>query len=171
MTLPDLLLETFDRNARGNDFLLDHLTDADLTLSDGRGGDTTLQLLSHMASARGGWLLDIGLSPEHASELQDLAGDVNLWEWQARGPAEVRAMLTAGDRAVLKAVQAHVQAGKPFADPYAATAFPSNPAQFLPYIVIHDSHHRGQIMALLRMNGRSKERMTALEELWTLLRQ
>lgn len=169
--IPDLLLESFRRNARVNDFLLDELTDEELSFSDGQGGNTVLQLLSHMASARGGWLLEIGLSPEYALELQKLAGGVNLWEWQASGPAEVRAMFAAGDRAVLNAVQAHVQAGKPFADPYAATAFPSNPAHFLPYIVMHDSHHRGQIVALLRQSGRSKERMDKLEELWTLLRQ
>ncbi|MDO4262982.1 MAG: DinB family protein [Deinococcus sp.] len=171
MTLPDLMLESFQRNARVNEFLLGHLSDEEASLSDGQGGDTALQLLSHMASARGGWLLDMGLSPEHAAELQDLAGGVTLWEWQASGLAELRAMFAAGDRAVVNAVQAHVRAGKPFPDPYAATAFPSNPAHFLLYIVIHDSHHRGQIVTLLRQSGRSQERMDELEQLWTLLRQ
>lgn len=169
--IPDLLLESFRRNARVNGFLLDHLTTEDFSLSDGKGGDTVLQLLSHMASSRGGWLLEMGLSPEHAVELKKLAGHASLWEWQASDPAEVRAMLTAGDRAVVNAVQAHVRAGEPFADPYAATAFPSSPAHFLPYIVIHDSHHRGQIVALMRQSGRSKQQMDKLEELWDILRQ
>lgn len=171
MTNLDLLLETFHRNARVNGFLLGHLTTEDFSLSDGKGGDTVLQLLSHMASSRGGWLLEMGLSPEHALELKKLAGHVSLWEWQASDPAEVQAMLAAGDRAVVNAVQTHVRAGEPFADPYAATAFPSNPAHFLLYIVIHDSHHRGQIMSLLRINGRSKEQMDELDAHWAIWRE
>ena len=121
MTNLDLPRETFDRNARVNEFLLDHLTIEDLSLSDGKGGDTVLQLLSHMASSRGGWLLEMGLSPEHAVELKKLAGNVSLWEWQASGPAEVRAMLAAGDRAVVNAVQTHVRAGAA-AGPWGSTS-------------------------------------------------
>lgn len=170
MTIPEALLETFKRNARVNEYIFEHLTPEDLALSDGKGGGTVLQLLSHMASSRGGWLLNMGLSPEHATEIKSLAGDVNLWEWQARDLTEMRAMFAVSDRATLEAVEAHLHSGEPFGDPHGAKAFPSDPVYFLPYMIVHDSHHRGQIMALLRQSGRSQTQLDALEEQWDIWR-
>ena len=54
-----LLLESFKRNGRVNQALLDALTPADFALSDGRGGWTVWTVekhLRHMAGFRLGWL-------------------------------------------------------------------------------------------------------------------
>ncbi|WP_339093967.1 DinB family protein [Deinococcus sp. VB343] len=169
MTNLDLLLESFVRNARVNEFLLGHLTEADLPLSDGHGGMTVGQHLSHIASFRGGWLAAI--SPEHAAATGALAGEKPIWEWQTDDLKALREMFTVGDRSALEAVMAHLQSGEPFADPWKEGAYGSNPAHFLQHTIVHDSHHRGQIMSLLRINGRSKEQMDELDAHWAIWRE
>lgn len=169
--MPDLtfLLESFQRNARVNQFLLEHLTPEDLALSDGRGGWTLGQHLNHMAGFRGGWL--VAISPEYAETTNALAGGKPIWEWKTDNLAELGEMFAAGDEASIKAVEAHLASGKPFADPWNEGTYPSNPAHFLQHTIVHDSHHRGQIMALLRQSGRTKEQMDKLEEHWAIWRE
>ncbi|GAA5503942.1 hypothetical protein Dxin01_03710 [Deinococcus xinjiangensis] len=173
MTQLDLLLESFKRNGRVNAFLLEALTPADFDLSDGQGGWSIERHLRHMAGFRVGWLWNI--SREHADPLldhsrKDADGDP-MWRWQESPPTELGAALSAGDKAAVKAVEAHLQSGQPFADPWKERAYGSNPAHFLQHTIVHDSHHRGQIMALLRMNGRSKEQMDKLEDHWAIWRE
>lgn len=169
MTNLDLLLESFARNARVNEFLLGHLTDADLPLSDGHGSMTVGQHLSHIAGFRGGWL--VAMAPEHATATTALAGEKPIWEWQTSDLSELREMFIAGDKAALEAIEAHLQSGKPFADPWKEGTYQSHPAHFLQHIIVHDSHHRGQIMSLLRINGRSKEQMDELDAHWAIWRE
>lgn len=169
----DLLLESFRRNGRVNGVLLEALTPADFGLSDGRGGWTVERHLRHMAGFRVGWLWN--LSRKHADPLldhtqQDADGDP-LWRWQNSPPAELAAAFAVGDEAAVKAVQAHLASGQPFADPWNEGAYPSNPAHFLQHTIVHDSHHRGQIMALLRLGGRTKEQMDALDDHWAIWRE
>lgn len=67
-------MESFKRNGRVNQALLDALTPADFALSDGRGGWTVWTVekhLRHMAGFRVGWLWII--SREHAGPLLDHA--------------------------------------------------------------------------------------------------
>lgn len=173
MTDLTLLLEAFRRNGRVNQFLLDALGDADYELSDGRGGWTVGRHLRHMAGFRVGWLWN--LSREHAAPLldptrKDADGDP-LWRWQDSPPGELAAAFTAGDEAAVEAVQDALASGQPFADPYSEGAYRSNPAHFLQHTIVHDSHHRGQIMALLRMGGRTPEQMDALDEHWAIWRE
>ncbi|BDP40564.1 damage-inducible protein DinB [Deinococcus aetherius] len=168
-----LLLESFRRNGRVNGTLLDALTPADFELSDGRGGWTVERHLRHMAAFRVGWLWN--LSPEHANPLldhtqKDADGDP-LWRWQNSPPAELAAALGAGDEAALEAVRAHLASGEPFNDPWNEGAYRSNPAHFLQHTIVHDSHHRGQVLALLRQGGRTPEQMEALDEHWAIWRE
>ena len=169
MTNLDLLLESFQRNARVNNLLLSHLTEADLPLSDGRGGMTVGQHLSHIAGFRGSWLAAI--SPEHAATTNALAGEKPIWEWQTDDLNALREMFAAGDKAALEAVEAHLHSGEPFADPWNEGTYQSHPAHFLQHTIVHDSHHRGQIMSLLRVNGRSKEQMDELDAHWAIWRE
>lgn len=173
MTNLDLLLESFRRNSRVNEFLFAHLTPQDYELSDGRGGWTVGRHLRHMAGFRVGWLWNI--SRDHAAALVnpdelDADGDP-MWRWQNRPDTELLGAFQAGDEAAVKAVQAHLASGEPFADPWNEGAYQSNPAHFLQHTIVHDSHHRGQIMALLRQGGHSKEQMDKLEEHWGIWRE
>ena len=69
-------------------------------------------------------------------------------------------------------MQDALQEGRKFDDPWKEGAYQSNPAHFLQHTIVHDSHHRGQIMALLRMNGRSQEQMEEIEEAtWPIWRE
>lgn len=169
MTELGLLLEAFKRNARVNEFLLDHLTDEDLTLSDGQGGMTVAQMLSHMGVSRGGWLQE--MSPEHAASTKSLTNGMFIWGWQSEDRNAIKAMLSTGDQAALEAVKAHLQSGESFADPRQVGTFQSNPAHFLVLMLVHDSNHRGHIVALVRQSGASAERLDKFEEQWDIWRE
>ncbi|SEI93616.1 Uncharacterized damage-inducible protein DinB (forms a four-helix bundle) [Deinococcus reticulitermitis] len=169
----DLLLESFRRNGRVNEVLLGSLTPEDYGWTDGHGGWSVGRHLRHMAGFRVGWLWNI--ARDHAAPLVnpdelDADGDP-LWRWQNSPDHELGAAFTAGDAAAVQAVRAHLHSGEPFADPWKEGAYRSSPAHFLQHTIVHDSHHRGQIMALLRMNGSSKERMDALEHHWAIWRE
>ncbi|WP_019586450.1 DinB family protein [Deinococcus apachensis] len=167
--LPDLTLEAFRRNGRVNAAVLEALTDADLDLSDGRGGWTVGQHLGHMAHFRLDWLSNI--SPAHAEGLPvTIARDGESFRLHLRDPAELSRAFAIGDDAALGAVQDAITSGQPFADPWNEGTYPSHPAHFLQHIVVHDSHHRGQVMALLRLGGRPKEELDGLEEHWAIWR-
>lgn len=173
MTDLSLLHESFRRNGRVNDFLLNALTDADFKFSDGQGGWTVEKHLRHMAGFRVGWLWN--LSRAHAEPLLDLTrkdedGDP-LWRWQDSPPDELTAAFRAGDDAALKAVQAALDEHRSFEDPHGEGAYASNPAHFLQHTIVHDSHHRGQVMALLRLGGRTAEDMDTLDNHWAIWRK
>ncbi|MFC4640440.1 DinB family protein [Deinococcus hohokamensis] len=173
MTSLDLLLESFRRNARVNAALLSALTPTDFELSDGRGGWTVERHLRHMAGFRVGWLWN--LARDYADPLldhtqKDADGDPQ-WRWQNSPPAELGEAFAAGDDAAVKAVQAHLASGEPFADPWKEGAYASNPAHFLQHTIVHDSHHRGQVMSLLRLGGRTPEEMDALDNHWAIWRE
>lgn len=173
MTDLTLLHGSFRRNARVNTVLLDALKPEDYALSDGQGGQTVAQILRHMAGFRVGWLWN--LSRVHAAPLLDPArkdadGDP-MWRWQESPPDKLAAAFVAGDEAALQAVQAALDGGRTFDDPYGEGAYLSNPAHFLQHTIVHDSHHRGQIMALLRRGGRTPEEMDALDDHWAIWRE
>ncbi|WP_188900372.1 DinB family protein [Deinococcus aerophilus] len=172
MTDLSLLHESFARNGRVNAFLLNALTDADFALSGGRGGWTVEQHLRHMARFRVGWLWN--LSRAHAGPLLDPArkdadGDPE-WRWQDSPPHELAAAFAAGDTAALKAVQDALDGNRAFDDPWGEGAYQTNPAHFLQHTIVHDSHHRGQVLALLRMGGRTAQDMDALDAHWAIWR-
>jgi uncharacterized damage-inducible protein DinB len=169
MTNLDLLLEAFSRNARVTEFLLNAMSDEDLGRSDGKGGMTIAHMLSHMGISRGGWLAD--MSPEYAASTKALTGGKPLWEWHTSDRSSIKAMFKAGDEAAIQAVKAHLASGEPFADPWKVGTYQSNPAHFLLQNIVHDSHHRGQIIALLRQSGYSKEQLDNLEEHWDIWRE
>ena len=152
-----VLLDSFSRNGRVNAALLGALTPPDLALEDGPDGNSVGELLAHMVGFRRGWLGRV--SPPYAEHLAKVE--------DAAGLDELKAAFTAGDQAVLDAVQAAYSQGTKF-----ERAYVSDTAHFLLHTLIHDSHHRGQIMTLLRQNGRNAEQMEALEEAtWPIWRE
>ena len=164
MTDLTLIHESLRRNGRVNAFLLDELTDADFDLSDGRSGWTLGQHLGHMANFRRDWLSII--SPAHAEGLF-----VAVKGEEIRDPQALAAAFQAGDEAALKAVQTALDEGRTFPDPWNEGTYQANPAHFLQHIIVHDSHHRGQVMALLRGGGRTAAEMDALDSHWAIWRE
>ena len=67
--------------------------------------------------------------------------------------------------------EAHRASGEPFADPWGEGTYRSDPAHFLMHTIVHDSHHRGQILSLIRQGGRTPEQMDALDSHWAIWRE
>ena len=68
-------------------------------------------------------------------------------------------------------MQAALDEGRSFPDPWHEGTYQSSPAHFLQHTIVHDSHHRGQIMALLRAGGHTPEEMDALDQHWAIWRE
>lgn len=154
-----LVLEAFARNGEVNTVLLDAITEADLDATDGKGGWSLGQQLAHTAEFRHGWLSRI--SPEHAEGIPLVADGDDTGFWlTTRSVADIAEAFAAGDRAALAAVRSALEEGRSF-----ERAYRSHPAQFLVHTIVHDAHHRGQLLSLMRANGlRTAEQMEELED-------
>lgn len=153
-----LLLESFARNGRVNEAVLNTVSEADLNLADGQGGWNIGQHLGHLAEFRHGWLSLI--SPPHAKDIPSVVeGDADNFYLTARSLSEVEQAFTAGDEAALEAVMSALNENRLFKE-----AYKSHPAHFLQHIIVHDAHHRGQILSLLRRGGWTPEQMDALDD-------
>jgi len=153
----DLLLESFERNGRVNEQVLNALTSADLSLSDGLGGYSIGKHLGHLCEFRYGWLSSI--SPEHAEPIPSVVVETDKgFELSTREIADLAQALRIGDEQAVKAVSSALREGRSFEKYYV-----SHPGAFLQHTIVHDSHHRGQIMSLLRQGGRTMVQMDLLE--------
>lgn len=162
----DLLLESFERNGRVNAAVLSALSEPDLTLADGQKGWSVGQHLGHLAEFRYGWLSLI--APERAEGIPSvLEGDEQSFHLTVQSIAELAIAFSIGDERAKVAVVGALEEGRSFSG-----AYESHPAHFLQHILIHDAHHRGQVMNLLRTNGRTLEERVALEEAtWPVWRE
>lgn len=162
----DLVLESFERNGRVNKAVLTTLEWADLEHDDGAGGWNIGKHLADMAEFRRWWLRRV--SPQHAGSVPSVAdGDQSTFWLTAKSVDEMQRAFDAGDAAIREAVMSAVDEGRKF-----DAAYPSHPVHFLQHTIVHDSHHRGQIMALLRRAGRPlEERQRLEEETWPIWRE
>lgn len=159
-----LIFEAFDRNARVTRALLATLSMEDLDHSDGVGGYSVGQHLADIVDFRPGWLSRV--SPAHAETVPDVTGDTPNW-LTIGSIAELQAAFYAGDEAIKEAVLDAVREGRSF-----EKAYRSHPAQFMVHTIVHDSHHRGQIVALLRQAGRPADVRKELEDsTWAIWRE
>ncbi len=155
---PALVLDAFDRNGEVNAALFAALTEPDLDLDDGRGGWSVGQHLGHLVEFRHGWLSRV--SPVHAERVPDVVdGDDERFWLTTRSLADLAAAFAAGDAAARAAVLEAFEAGRSFEHVYR-----SHPAHFLVHTTVHDAHHRGAILHLLRAGGRSVEQMDELDD-------
>ena len=153
-----LLLESFARNGRVNEAVLNTIAEADLTLVDGQGGWSIGQHLGHLAEFRYGWLNFI--SPQHAKNIPSVVeGDAQDFHLTAQSLDELKGAFAAGDVAALEAVTSALEENRSF-----ERAYKSHPAHFLQHIIVHDAHHRGQILNLLRRGGWTREQLGALDD-------
>jgi uncharacterized damage-inducible protein DinB len=160
-----LVLEAFDRNARVNRATLTTLTMPLLELDDAKGGFSIGQHLADTVSFRREWLSHI--APEHAERIPS-AIDMKASTWLAATSIdELQSAFDVGDAAIRDAVVLAVEEGRRFQGVYE-----SHPAQLLVHCIVHDAHHRGQIMALLRQHGRSADERERLEQAtWPIWRE
>lgn len=168
MALPEelrLVFEAFDRNAAVNRATLATLDMQTLNHSDGVGGYCVGQHLADIVSFRRDKIETV--APAYAERIPDVT-DVNAPTWLAVASiAELGAAFDAGDAAIRTAVLEAVEAGRRFEALYA-----SHPAHLLVHCIVHDAHHRGQILALLRQAGRSADDRNRLEdESWSVWRR
>lgn len=168
MTLPQDLthvFEAFERNARVNRAVLATLDMPMLDVDDGVGGFSIGQHLADVVSFRRSWLERV--APDHAARVPDPI-DMNSPTWLAASTiAELQAAFDVGDAAVRAAVLDAASAGRRFEGVYE-----THPAHLMLHCIVHDAHHRGQIMALLRQSGRSAQERERLEEAtWPIWRE
>ena len=157
-----LLLESFDRNARVNEAVLSAISESDLTFSDEQGGWNIGQHLGHLAEFRRNWLRFI--SPPHAENIPSVVENDKNPHLTTQNLDEIKQAFSAGDAAALKAVMSALEENRSFEG-----AYKSHPAHFLQHIIVHDSHHRGQILSLLRQGGWTREQLGALDDAtWTI---
>jgi uncharacterized damage-inducible protein DinB len=165
--LPPSLLEAFARNGEVNAALLAAIGDDDLPVSDDRGGRSIGVQLAHLAEARWYWLSVV--APAHAEGIPSvLDGDESELRLTATTAREIAAALAAGDAAALAAVREALREGRSFAG-----AYESDPAMCLLHTIVHDAHHRGQVVNLLRSRGRrSPAELEALDgAIWPIWRR
>lgn len=162
----DLILLAFERNSRVNAAMLASIADDDLHFAADEGWSIGKHLC-HLASFRYGWLTVI--SPEHASTLTPLIEflDDNDFLPLATHVNDISNAFRDGDAAALEAVNLALAEHRDFQDVYR-----SHPTDFLMHILIHDAHHRGQVMSLLRQSGRTKAEMDTLDDAsWPVWRE
>lgn len=160
-----LLIESFDRNSRVTRAILSTLTLDDLQYDDGQGGFSIGQHLADLVEFRPGWLSRV--SPSHAEGIPNVMDDKSPTWLGISSIAELQAAFDAGDAAVKAAVLDAVNEGRSF-----EAAYKSHPAHFLQHCIVHDSHHRGQILTLLRQAGRPADVRERLEdETWPIWRE
>lgn len=159
------LEESFRRNGRVNQTLLETITlkELDFALQDGEW--TIGKHLGHLADFRFGWLSH--LAPEHAKTIPEVVeGTQDHFELIAKSIQELAEAFTIGDQASLNAVHEAMREGQGF-----ERAYQSHPAHFLQHIIVHDSHHRGQVITLLRQSGRTAEQLDKLDDHWGIWRE
>lgn len=141
--LAQVLTDAVEANVRANDALARHLTVDMMAAVTPGGGFTVAQHLAHMAGATKFWLsqLDDGASAP-LPDLYDTADEVNFVA--DTDPARVGAALRATWLATLPVVLR--------ADGRGSLPHPSA-AQFLMHMLVHDAHHRGQVLLALKTHA------------------
>ena len=160
-----LLLESFDRNSRVTRALLGTLTMEDLNHEDGVGGFSVGQHLADIVSFRRDWLSRV--APAYAERARNVIADDSPTWLGVSSIEELQAGFDEGDRAMKAAVLDAVAEGRGFVGDDE-----THPAHLMQHCIVHDSHHRGQILALLRQAGRPADVREELEEVsWAIWRE
>ncbi|HZJ08489.1 MAG TPA: DinB family protein [Trueperaceae bacterium] len=168
MSLPEelkIVFESFDRNALVNKAVLATLKMDDLDYSDGVGGFSIGQHLADIVDFRPSWVTRV--SPGHLEGYTSVTDEKSPTWLGVKSIDELQQAFDAGDTAMRQAVLDAVNEGRSF-----ETVYQSHPANLIQHCIVHDSHHRGQIMALLRQAGRPVEQRERLEEAtWPIWRE
>lgn len=160
-----IVFESFDRNARVTRKLLETLDMNVLLYDDGMGGFNIGNHLADIVSFRKDWLERV--SPKHAQQVESVIDESKPTWLGMESIAQLQQGFDSGDRALREAVLSAVTEGRKFKGYYE-----SHPAHLMQHCIVHDSHHRGQILALLRQSGRSADQREQLEKAtWPIWRE
>jgi uncharacterized damage-inducible protein DinB len=149
MTLNRPIKEAWRANIKVNSALLEHLTPEMLGAQTPGGGDTVAQHLAHITGTVKYW--GCQLDEARLGSLADLY-DKNAYDKDAAtfiaetDLTRIREVMTETARTALEAVS-----DKPEGD---KGDLPHSSAQgFLVHMMVHDAHHRGQILLALKTSG------------------
>lgn len=138
-----MLQTAVEANSRVNDVLCAHLTPEMMRAGTPGGGMTVAQHLAHVAGTTKYWLLQ--LDEGAASPLPVLYDDSREDAFVAQeDPARAAQVLRGVWQAVLETATTAQGTGQ--------LSHPSA-AQFVLHMLIHDAHHRGQILLALKASG------------------
>lgn len=131
------LTETWEINARINLYLLDSLPEEALAAVAPSKGRTVGEQLAHMHNVRLMWLK--AAAPELLVGLEKLEkGDVTK--------EVLKATLQQSQAAITQLIDKGAAEGK-------IKGFKPHPTAFVGYLIAHESHHRGQVMLILKLAG------------------
>lgn len=144
------LIETWHISHRMNDFLLKGIPDDHLADVAAGKGRSVAEQFAHIHNVRLMWLK--AAMPELLEKQQKIEKE----------KAITRALLTAemkkSGAAIGQLLEAGIQSGR-------IKGFKPHPEAFAGYLVAHESHHRGQIILTLKLNGHLPDKKT-LFGLW-----
>ena len=135
-------------NARVNHELLNHLTEEMLDAQTPGGENSVAQHLAHMAGVMKDWGSRLDAQLDTLPDLYNAEADTYFSDTfiAEKNLARVRDVMTETEQAVLEVVQS-----KPEGD--RGTLPHPSAAAFLIHMMIHDAHHRGQILLALKTAG------------------
>lgn len=136
-TLEEELIEAWQVHSRVNDRLLDLIAEEQLRATYARRTRDITKTFHHLHNTRILWLDSAGLLPPEVKKI-----DKSI---SPKLPV-IRAALASSSTAVEAFIQHCCAAGN-------VPNFPRGVATFVAYLVAHEAHHRGQVIATLRLSG------------------
>jgi uncharacterized damage-inducible protein DinB len=143
------LSESWQAHLQANEKLLDLLEDGDLAFRYAPRVRTIGLTIIHIHNVRRRWLGAGGDVPSRVKKID---------RKQSMTVPQLREALKGSGEAIANFLE---QAAANQIVP----AFSKSPSTFIAYLIAHESHHRGQIMAALRVNGK-KAGPEAIYGLW-----
>lgn len=138
------LQRAWSRNLAVNRALIEHLTPAMLSATSPGGGFTVAEHLAHITGVVKHWGMRI--DPERLTPVPDLAEEHDDGEWTAE--TDLDRILDVHTRTAAAA------AATAAAYPDGSAASPHVDADaYLIHMLVHDAHHRGQILLALKTAG------------------
>jgi len=143
MQHPTSVQRAWSRNLAVNRVLLEHLTPEMLAATTPGGGFTVAEHLAHMVGVVRHWGLRLG--PEHLASIPDLAEEKDGYWTIETDLDRIRSIHERTAAAAVAAAVGHPDgsADSPHADGDA----------YLIHMLVHDAHHRGQILLALKTGG------------------
>ena len=144
--MTDPLVETWEINARINEYVLAALSPATLSAAASSGGRTAGEALAHIHNVRLMWLK--AAAPELLAGLEKIEKGTVTSAMLARA-------LGASAKAIADLVTRSLAGGGK------VKGFKPHVHAFVGYLIAHESHHRGQIALALKQSGKPLDKKIA----------
>lgn len=143
----DPLVESWQIHDRINLYLLEAVPSGGLDAKEPSGGRTVAQAFGHMHNVRLMWLQAAGASVPKSVTKLDLQAPQTA--------AKLSKALNGSGAAITALIEASLAAGG------RVKGFKPHVHAFVGYLISHESHHRGQVVAALKANGTPVEKKVA----------